>query len=260
LLTILWLAFAVGWVEELSSLTRSAVAAIHPSAARAGLTLRIVSLNCANDPRCVADLQSMHPDVVLIQEAPGEDALAEMAAELFGGAGHVLGGGDTAIMARGHIAAQFVDRRTHLVAGTVHLENGSQLNCVSLRLAPPVSRLDFWSGGFWADHRARRDLHRQQLCKVLARASEFAPPAGLVIGGDFNTVPLDRALDEMTPALAEAFTRAGRGWGATGTNDWPLFRVDQMWSNPAVAVTRVTAEKTRYSDHRMVVCDVNLQH
>jgi len=259
LLTVLWLAFAVGWVEELSSLTRSAIVTIRSGSAPAGRPLRIVSLNCANDHRCVADLQRAQPDVVLIQEAPGEEALADMAAQLFGDAGHVLAGGDTAILARGRVTARFVDRRTHFVAGTVVFENGGRLNCVSLRLATPVSRLDFWSGGFWDDHRQLRALHRRQLREVLARAGEFAPASGFVVGGDFNAPPIDRALDEIRPGLADSFARAGLGWGATGTNAWPLFRVDQVWTNPAVTVTQVTAEKTRYSDHRMVVCDVSLQ-
>jgi endonuclease/exonuclease/phosphatase family metal-dependent hydrolase len=200
-------------------------------------------------------LQRVNPDVVLLQEAPGNERLAVMASQLFGDAGSFLGG-DTAILARGAIRQQFVDRSAHFVSGTVVLQDGREVNCVSLRLAPPPSRLDFWTIGFWCDHRDTRNLHRRQLRQVVAHIGEVPSSIALLVGGDFNTTGLDRPLDELRPQLTDAFDRKGTGWGATGTNDWPLFRVDQIWTDSQLVPLRVFAEKTAFSDHRMVVCDV----
>lgn len=258
-LTILWFVFAIGWVEELNSLVRGFVVKVRSTTIPAGRPLRIVSLNCDGNLRCLSDLQRVNPDVLLIQEAPGKEGLANMSTQLFGDAGSSLAGGDTAIVSRGRIQPQFADRSAHYLAGTVVFEDGRSLECVSLRLAPPPSRLDFWSAGFWAGHRDMRHLHRRQLRQVSVQVTGKPASPALLVAGDFNTTPLDRALDELQPYLADAFDRKGLGWGATGTNDWPLFRVDQIWTNSGLTVVRVAAEKTRYSDHRMVVCDAVLQ-
>ena len=181
-----------------------------------------------------------------------------MTAQLFGDAGSFLAGGDTAILVRGQIQRQFVDQSAHFVAATVVFEDSRKLSCLSLRLAPPSSRLDFWSPGFWLDHRDMRNKHRRQLRQIMFQVRAMSPNPALLVGGDFNTTPLDPALDELRPQLTDAFDRSGNGWGATGTNDWPLFRVDQVWTNSRLVPIRVTAEKTNYSDHRMAVCDAVL--
>ena len=259
-LFVLWMAFAIGWVEDVSSVTRAVLVAVKTQPQPPNPWLRIVTLNCDNNERCLADLQRMNPDVVLLQEAPGRDALAKMTVQLFGDSGSFLAGGDTAILARGAMRQSFVDRGSHFAAATVVLPDGRELRCVSLRLVPPPSRLDFWSGGFWSDHRDLRNLHRRQLRQIKAHISETPSAAPLLIGGDFNTVGLDRALDELRPRLTDAFTTSGTGWGATGTNDWPLFRVDQVWTDSLFVPTRVFAEKTNASDHRMVVCDAGIKN
>ena len=83
--------------------------------------------------------------------------------------------------------------------------------------------------------------------------------AHLIVGGDFNAPPRDAALTPLRPRLFDTFTEAGRGWGNTGTNDYPLFRVDQIWASRGFKAESVTAHKTIHSDHRMVVCDLVLR-
>jgi hypothetical protein len=251
-----WLMFGIGWVEELRSLARLTLPKSRGTRARDVQPLRIISLNCAGNPKCVADLMQVDPDVVLLQEAPADEQLVIIARELFGDAAGLLAGGDTAILTRGRIDGQFIDRAGHFVVGVVKLNDGRRVKCVSLRLDPPISRLDFWNRGFWSDHRELRDRHRNQLRQVLMAVGKELSTAPAVIGGDFNTVPLDRALDQLRPQLSDAFTSVGRGWGATGTNDWPLFRVDQIWTNSKMAPSFVESKKTISSDHRMVICEM----
>ncbi len=262
-MTVLWIVFAMGWVEEVSSVTRGVLANIKSNTLPRESRLRIASLNCDSNQRCLADLQRVMPDIVLLQEAPGREALANITRQLFGEDGRFVAGGDTAILARGDIKPLFVDRGAHFVAATVALQDGREQRCVSLRLAPPPSRLDFWTVGFWTEHRDLRHLHREQLGQIMARLRELPKSQGpssapVVLGGDFNTSGLDRALDELRPEMNDAFARNGVGWGATGTNEWPLFRVDQIWTNCRLVPLRVSSEMTTSSDHRMVVCDVRL--
>ncbi|MEX2174141.1 MAG: endonuclease/exonuclease/phosphatase family protein [Pirellulaceae bacterium] len=250
-----WLFFACGWVEELPALARLAASHLPGTGAPPGQPLRIVSLNCAGGERCLADLQLAGADVVLLQEAPGSAALARMTAELFGGEGEFCTAGDVAILARGTIRNQLQDESGTFVGASVRLSEGPEIECVSLRLAPPPSRLDPWTSEFWAEHRQLRQLHRRQLAELMAIIGETEDSSAIIIGGDFNTMPLDAALDELRPQFTDTFARRGIGWGASGTNDWPLFRVDQIWTGARLVPIQTFARKTTHSDHRMVICD-----
>ena len=251
-----WLVFAAGWIEEIRSVTRLVGGTLSELPGPGERRLRVVSLNCATNPRSLADLQRVAPDIVLLQEVPGVEQLERMAQELFGDDAGVLHGGDTAILVRGAIEPRFVDRSAHFVAGRVTLRGGWQFDCLSLRLTPPPARLDFWAPAFWASHAELRNTHRRELQAIVAQLGPLPTEHPIVVGGDFNTVSLDQALDLLRPQLHDAFPAVGRGWGATGTNDWPLFRVDQVWIDDQSRPTRVHAEKTVSSDHRMVVVEL----
>jgi hypothetical protein len=66
-------------------------------------------------------------------------------------------------------------------------------------------------------------------------------------------------LEELRPGLFDTFREAGRGWGSTGTNEFPLFRVDQVWASRGFRAESVTARRVVHSDHRLVVCDVVIE-
>ncbi len=253
ILLLIWLCFSIGWVEEVRSLSRSV--SMRVSLRRvSGTSLRVVSLNCANTSRCLEDLKAAQPDIALLQEIPGADELQQMAFELYGERGSVLAGFDTAILTHGKIEPRLLDPHPHFVSGVVTFPDHRPLHCISLRLTPPVSRLDAWTAGFWADHRDRRATHRLELQQVSQALHEVDSWVDRVVGGDFNTVPLDRSLSDLGPAVRDAFHQSGIGFGGTGTNDYPLFRVDQIWVS--LAAKQVYAQQTKHSDHRMVVCDI----
>jgi hypothetical protein len=250
-----WTLFAVVWVEEVAAFGRLAFKQVYAGSSPPGQRLRIVSLNGANTDRCLWDLKQSNPDIVLLQEAPASDALAEMAEALFDGNGSYVTNGDAAILARGAVTDAYVNN-PRFVAGRIRLNDGQELYCACLRLAPPISRLDFWRTGFWSDHQAASDGRRQELRAILEHLRERSGSIPVVVGGDFNTTPLDRCLDELRPPLRDAFDSAGIGWGATGTNELPIFRVDQVWTSSRIVPAEVRAVKTEHSDHRMVVCEV----
>ncbi len=258
-LALFWIVFAIGWVEEVPSLVRVETGKLTWTSAGAGKPLRIVSLNCGGSERCMADLQLVHADIVLLQEVPGEEGLARMTSQLFGDAGQFCKAGDVAILATGSVTQQAADKGGTFVTACIQLRDAPPIDCISLRLAPPSSRLDFWTPGFWSEHRELRQRHRSQLATAIQSLNSNQPDRAIAIGGDFNTLPLDAALDQLRPRFRDSFAATGVGWGATGTNDWPLFRVDQIWSNALVTPTRTFSRKTAHSDHRMVICDMTMQ-
>ncbi len=252
-LMLVWFCFSISWVEEVRSLSRSVSMSVGLRRV-SGTSLRVVSLNCANTSRCLEDLKAAQPDIALLQEIPGADELQQMAIELYGERGSVLAGFDTAILTHGRIEPTQLDPHPHFVSGVVTFPGHRPIHCISLRLTPPVSRLDAWTAGFWTDHRDRRETHRLELQQVHHAINVVDSWADRVVGGDFNTVPLDRSLSELGPAVRDAFHQSGIGFGGTGTNDYPLFRVDQIWVS--VPTEQVYAQESKHSDHRMVFCDI----
>ena len=259
---LLWLAFAAVQVEEVQSVCRGICgpAAQWEAAQRQGRGIRVVSLNCAAANRlAAAEVAQWEPDIVLLQESPSSEHLSDLSRELFGDDGTFLWGGDTSILARGRLEPHGVDLRSHFVHATVELPTGVKAEVLSVRFSPPVVRLDFWTLAFWRDHRNNRIKHRRQILDVVKRIEANPQSTPLIVGGDFNAPAGDAALAPLQPRLYDTFGRAGRGWGDTGTNGLPLFRVDQVWASPHFRAESVTAQKTVHSDHRMVVCDVILE-
>lgn len=257
---MLWASYTVAFVEEARSLmrSRSGPTSDWKSARAEERGIRVVSLNCfAANSRAAEEVAKWEPDIVLLQESPSREHLRHLSQELYGSDGTFLWGGDTSILAHGRIEPGNVDPNSHFVHATATLPNGLKVNIVSVRLSPPVFRLDFWTPGFWNDHRNKRIKHRQQILEVAQRIEGISTP--LIAGGDFNAPPADAALDSLRRQLSDTFLAAGHGWGNTGTNGWPLFRVDQIWASAHFHAASVTAQKTIHSDHRMVVCDLILK-
>ncbi|MGZ0167972.1 MAG: endonuclease/exonuclease/phosphatase family protein [Planctomycetales bacterium] len=255
----LWAVFTWQFVEEARSLSRfRTLSPVEWQTVReCGHGIRIVSLNCnVGKPRCVEDVAAWEPDVVLLQESPGHEQLQKLTELLFGSDGTFLHGGDVSILARGKLTPRFSDRRSHFVHAEVELPTAAVLDVVSVRLSPPVPRFDFWLPGFWSDHCGKRIEHRQQIRERIEHLHNVPAERRLIVGGDFNAPPRDDALALLRSRLSDAFAEAGNGWGATGTNEYPLFRVDQIWVSKSLQAASVTAKKTLYSDHRLVVCDL----
>ena len=80
----------------------------------------------------------------------------------------------------------------------------------------------------------------------------FGQDGSCLYGGDVSIL----ARGKLTRRFSDAFLTAGSGWGATGTNEYPLFRVDQVWVSNSLQPVSVMAKKTLHSDHQMVVCDL----
>ena len=257
----IWSVFGFLFVEEVRSLTRTWTmsAADWQTVRETGRGLRVVSFNCnVGQTRSVEEVAAWQPDIVLLQESPGSEQLGKLTASLFGQDGNFLCGGDVSILTHGKIRSTFADPKSHFVHAEIELPSGVLVDVVSVRLAPPVPRVDFWMPSFWGDHRNKRIEHRKQIAELMRHVQGIPKTHHLIVGGDFNAPPIDDSLSALRQRLSDSFLSAGHGWGATGTNEYPLFRVDQIWMSNNLQGEAVTAHKTHHSDHRMVVCDVSI--
>ncbi len=256
----LWILFTAIFIEEARSIlfSRSTPTSQWKNAQENGLGIRVLSLNCAGNARAAEEVTKWNPDIVLLQESPSRENVEQLAYKLFKENGCFLFGTDTSLIVNGTIGSSRNDPASHFTYAEVELQSGKKVNVISLRLSPPVFRLDFWKPGFWIDHREKRIEHRQQIAEIISYLKTTSQETPVIIGGDFNSPPNDAALTAMRPQFRDAFSKAGNGWGATGTNDYPLFRVDQIWISQNFQATSLTAHNTLHSNHRFVIADLIL--
>lgn len=259
---LLWAAFFAVFVDEIPSLWRgfTSTATTQRPAFDRPQAIRIATANCSQGTaESAARAFAFQPAILLLQESPGEQALSELVTQYFGEAGSMLHGQDTSILAKGRITAHEVPRNVNCHMAIVELTDGPTLLVVCLRLTPPPARIDFWSPTFWKAHAENRRQHRQELTDILAEIEKLESPHSVLIGGDFNLQPRDTALDRLRKTYRDAFRLTGHGWGHTGTNEFPLFRVDMLWSSTGLNPLSVTAEYNEASDHRLVIGDFELK-
>ena len=248
------LIFAAMFVEEARSLLR--LGSLPAKETLSQQHVRIATLNClAGSVKSAREPLAFEPDVVLLQESPAPKMIDLLAKEYFGTTGSGLYGGDVSMLVNGSIEPVHLKRESHFVHAVVTLTSGHRFDLVSLRLGAPVFRLDFLSSRFWDEHLQTRRNHRNQLTEVRQHLETASVTDVWIVAGDFNLVGNDGALSAMT-GLSDSFFEAGSGWCNTGTSDFPLFRVDQIWKTPNLRCKKSKAFATKNSDHRMVVADM----
>lgn len=247
-----WLLFLFLAADAPASLFRVLVPAEESRA------IRVVSLNCAGESSAALDVERLQPDIVLFQESPTTDTLSELATKMFGSSANFVRSYDPSIVARGKVTAVPIPREYYqnFVHARVEID-GRVINVISLRLFPCPVNLAFWSPDCWRYYQTNRENRRRQLATIADYAKTLPADEPLILGGDFNCPPGDAVLELLTPWLADAFTTAGRGWGATIINlaGLPLIRIDQIWTNSRLQAMNSFAVGADGSDHHMTVAD-----
>lgn len=255
----LWMVYAVMTVEESQSLIRAGVQTVFGSGdAQPERVVRVISLNCFGQASAAFEVVEHRPDVVLFQESPSQEALRRLANELYGEKGAVLWSTDSSIICSGSLQTIANDEGACFVLARATLPNGVECDIASLRLLEPAFRTDLWSPGCWSEHRKNRLKRRQQVLELKDALTDHSNGHPLIFGGDFNCTRADASLWPLREIAADSFRIAGTGWGNTGENKVPLWRVDQIWASPQFKPIRVTAHRTKNSDHRMVICDLRI--
>jgi endonuclease/exonuclease/phosphatase (EEP) superfamily protein YafD len=271
---LVWISYLLVFAEEPTSLLRSITN--HPSpfiTHEVSNEIRVITLNCAGGSNKAAEeVIPYHPDIVLLQENPGRAKVNELAQRLFDKNAVVAWGPDAAIIAGGKVRKitgtldvgsrkvlpKFHSSAIDAVTIEVEMLSGRAIKLMSLRLMPPLFRMDLYSRDCYVAQTEDRRRRREQLAEVYARIAATPDNIPLIMGGDFNAPQGDAIFRQLQPRLHDTFGEAGVGWGNTIINDFPLLRIDQIWASRQFRAKYVRAIKTVNSDHRLVVCDLML--
>ena len=256
-----WAIFAGFFVVEAESLVRGWLAGDERYVAfqRNEAVIRVISLNCAGGQLVAAEeVLGYEPDVVLLQEAPGREAVEALAAGLFGELGEVVWNSDTVIVARGEIEEKAFDhvKEVSMTQAYIKLFSGKEVEVMCVHLLPPASGINLFSQRVWREHKADRQKRREQVEKIVEQVEKVEGEVPIIVGGDFNVAGGDESLSGLGGLLRDGFDEGGFGWGNTAINEFPLWRVDQVWISKDLAAKAVYTVKTKYSDHRMVIADL----
>lgn len=222
-------------------------------------SLRVVSLNCAGGSENAArEVVRLKPDIVFLQEVPGEITIRKLTQEVFGEKGNFVRGEEAAILAPG-IVTPLPGMPWFAVHAKVELPNGMELDVSTFRLKAPVVRADLWNPECWHVQKADRVLRRKQLNQVLNSIEKGLDNTPSIVGGDFNAPAGDAIFHLMGPGWGDAFEEGGTGWGATMPNEWPIFRIDRIFKSSGIRVVQARTEGTKYSDHRALIVDLIVQ-
>lgn len=194
-----------------------------------------------------------HPDIVLLQESPTSNKVAQLAREWFGPAASFVAGYDCVIISPCPLTPLEDRPPVHYTRAIALLPHNRELLVTSLRFTPPLGSTDLWKPATWRAYREDRQFRKRQL-RSLLQAKPVRPDLPEIMGGDFNA-PAGDGIYKLLTAYRDSHRMAGRGWGNTALNEIPLFRPDQIWLKRLSAVSS-HAVQTTHSDHRMVVTDV----
>lgn len=223
-----------------------------------GRALRIITMNCAGgDERAASDAMGYEPDILLLQEAPGD---AETAAVLASVAGYEAARGlDCTIIARGEVRAWERDPRLLRTTGADVRVEGHSIAAISTHIELPWTRIDVYRSAAWRAAAAAQASRREEMSALADLAIGAPRDVPLVLGGDLNTPAGDRLLRLLPRYLHDAFEEAGTGWPNTIVSDMPISRIDYIYVSDHFEVRRSVARYTPHSDHRMVIADVVLR-
>jgi vancomycin resistance protein VanJ len=220
----LWFLYAVFFMQEWRSVFRFRTQSVQATAAN-GKTVRVVSLNCsAGDENAAAEVGNYHPDIALFQETPLRPIVQRLAPRVLGPDAQVLSGSDVSLIAYGKLTPITPGNAQSAPFGHARIElpSGLVAEVFTIRLHPYGIRADLWSPDCWREQRANREHQREQL-KWLAREVEKVPAdVPVILGGDFNLPAGDKLFRILDGRIHDTFLTAGRGWGDTLDNDFPI--------------------------------------
>ena len=224
--------------------------------------LTVVSLNCAGGiPAAMKEVAAFQPDIILLQERPDTEQVRALAKKIYKSE-NIAFGPDAAVLSRWPITQANGKPTTanmnHAWAIVAHPKG--EIAVCSLRLQPPIFRLDLWSSDAWQTYARNKQQRRDEILALLkSLPHEFEHTAhAAILGGDYNTPP-DATLTQPISNLGftDSFAEHGIGLGGTAINDYPAVRIDQIWAR-GLHSRGTRAVKTVHSDHRMVVAKFSI--
>lgn len=246
---VLWLVFALTFVEEIRSLSKSLL----PKSDQAA-HLKVVTINCSGSMDALLYALEEAPDIVLIQETPQQTQVREWVQQ---NDSYVYAHGiDTSILVKGHI--RHIGAKGFFYNTVLAEINGANYHLTSLRLATSNPRMDLWNSDCWVQQRAKREQQIQQISEVVRALPPTQDRHRVILGGDFNVPQGDRVFSKIDPLLVDSFASGGRGWCNTIVDSLPLLRIDQIWTSLDMRSPKAFVKSVDKTDHKMYVAELSL--
>ncbi len=258
----LFLACGIAFSEETLTIMRELGVAIrggNPGDAPAEKPFRVVNVNSAGSVEALKKAIDGQPDVVIIQEAPGESELEAVADQLYGVDRAVSRHKTSAIIARGVILGEIGDSESSTMHVRLKLADGMILDLTNLDLGELIPRFDIWRPSVWKELMETRISNRRLVRACLGENEITTVDIGRIVSGGFGTPPGDDVFRPLeTSGLVDTFRAAGLGWGNTYPPDYPFLRLDQIWVSPNLKPLKSVSRLNSASPRRTVVCDLKL--
>lgn len=234
-----------------------------------GPRLRVVTLNAGGDGNLAAALPALldvwKADVVALQECTG--ALAARTRTVAGWAHHDEWGlcllsrfpiravaGDSEALARAkREEAEEAGGAGYVVRYTIDTPAGPA-DVVNLHLETPRRGLRALERGDVEGMRRNGAVRSHQSANARRWASGGRAP--LIVAGDFNATVESRIFRRDWGDLADAFSRAGVGVGATRSEGWVHVRIDHVLLGGGWRADRAVVGPDVGSDHRPLIVDL----
>lgn len=257
---VIWLVTAVLFSEETHSLVRELAETVDPKPLpHEDERIRVANLNAGSKAEALDAAVELAPDILVVQEAPGEEAIAATTRELFGVEGTYLIGNNSAILARGEILDTIVEPESNAIHARLRIEEGFVIDITGVEMQACIPRLSLWSADTWKELSDLRMRNRRQLRTHLGENEITRDTTGRIISGGFQTPPGDDVFRPLeSNELLDSFAKTGLGWGNTYPAEYPILRLDQIWTSENLPPVRSVAVPNPESDHRIVVSDLRL--
>ncbi len=220
---------------------------------------RIVNVNCAASESAFGEAVDTKPDLLIVQEAPGEEVLEAAAKTLFGDESSVTIHLNNAILARGELLGVLTDPESATMHIRLKPPDGIILDITNLDLTGSAPRLDMWHPSVWIELKEARTRNRRLVRSALGENEITRSDIGRIICGGFGTPPGDDVFRPLEAnGLIDTFAAVGTGWGNTRPSDYPVLRLDQIWVSANLKPLKSETRLNPSAPSRIVVSEVRL--
>lgn len=257
----LFLFTAVAFSEETRGIVRELIVTLRkaPPAEPSPRLLRVVSVRCNGKESALRLAAESKPDILLIQEAPDKMILEAVADQLYGVERSVSHHHNAAVIARGETLAWMGDPKSSTLHVRIRRLDGFILDVTNLDLDGCAPHLQMWRPTAWNDLIRRRTETRRLVRQFLGENPINRAKVGRIVGGGFGTPPGDDVFRPLqTNGMVDTYAASGIGWGNTYPAEFPVLRLDQIWSSKNLLPVRSETIPNPDSRHRIVVSDVEI--
>jgi endonuclease/exonuclease/phosphatase (EEP) superfamily protein YafD len=230
--------------------------------------LRVVTWNIAGQSDWNSVLGSMEPwkpDIVFLQETPdGDSSITTGTLSGYWKGYYWWDQGDCGILCRYPITSLPSgkvgpwDKPALALADVSRIEGLSTKTIMlsSVRLMMPVNAIYPGVVPGVKDHEIRMAQYTALATLLMEQQQKHGADA-IIVGGDFNVRGNSDSLRPLWNAgLSDVWNTSGRGWGGTILSDFPVARIDHIYTNGLKGSTQSAAVAGKGSDHRLVVSEI----